>query len=129
MKLKLLTPAGWLWSCYFLAITLALCLAVSACANMALDARATALYGSFVVAESSAAELIQSPEVDEGLKHQIQRVDNEAKPAADALLAALLNYRKFKGDAERDALQRSLDTAQHPIVSLATVDAPEKVAP
>jgi hypothetical protein len=52
------------------------------------EQKAFAVYGTFVVAEETAAKLVLAPGVPANVKEALRRADREAKPAADALLAA-----------------------------------------
>lgn len=54
--------------------------------------RAYALYGTFVVVEEQAARLMPDPNISASVKNTIRRADARAKPSADALLQALLQY-------------------------------------
>lgn len=104
---------------FLIALTL---LTLTACSGMSLQSRAEATYGSFVVTEKSAAELIQSPNVPDSTKVKIQAADTAAKPVADALLAAILGYRVSPANA--DALQRALSVAIPAIATFAKETAP-----
>lgn len=53
-----------------------------------LEQKSYALYGSFVIFEEQAAELIQSPSVPNSVKAKIKAADAVAKPAADQLKVA-----------------------------------------
>lgn len=99
-------------------LTLGLSLMLAACSGLSLASKADAAYGSFVASEQAGATLIQSPAVSDSVKAGIQAADAKAKPAADALLAAILAYRTSPANA--DALQHALDIALPAITTLAT---------
>lgn len=100
-------------------LVLAACAVLSACQGLTVEQKAEVAYGSFVTAEKAAAQAIASPEISDGVKHQIQVADTEAKPPADALEAALLAYRKNKDNA--DALTQALNIAAPAIAAFAGV--------
>lgn len=73
----------------------ALLLSLSACASInpfspakSLEQKSYALYGSFVIFEEQGAKLMSAPEVPNGAKRCIQRLDAVAKPAVDKLKIA-----------------------------------------
>lgn len=96
--------------------------ALCACSTMSLEDRAAALYGTFVVAEQTGASLIQSNAVSDDIKLRIQAADADAKPVADALLSALVAFRKNRGNP--DPLIRAIETSKGIITTLAVETAP-----
>lgn len=96
---------------------LSVCLTV-ACTHLSIERHAVGLYGTYMLAAEAGSEIIQSPEVPDRVKLSIQRADARAKPAADALMAALLSYRKFKSSSSADLLQHEIDAAREPITTL-----------
>lgn len=109
----LLTPAGWLWGVYLsiVLLFLAALLTTEGCAALNLESRATALYGTFSVAQDTALEIMRSPAIDDAKKLKIQQADAKAKPFADALLGALQEYRKFDGETQTESLKQELTSA------------------
>jgi hypothetical protein len=79
------------------------------------DAKAYALYGTFVAIEEQASVLVQSTATPIDVKIAIRKADSAVKPVADALLAASREYLRIK--AEVAAGQTSADK-----LALATVN-------
>lgn len=71
-----------------------------------LEQKAFATYGTFVIAEETAAELMGSPNVPDTVKVTIQTMDGIAKPAADILLDVALEVAQA-----RAALQLNPDAS------------------
>lgn len=88
-----------------------------ACTGMSLEQRAETAYGSYVAVEKTAAEAIQSPEVSDQTKLRIQQAARNAKPVADALLVALVSFRKNRNDS--DELHRALMIAEPTLAAFA----------
>lgn len=93
-----------------------LCSIFSGCQHNPLKAaetaeqKAFALYGTFEVAETLAAKLVLAPEVPANVKQALRKADREAKPAADALLAAaeeviLIKRQLAAGETSEQKLQ------------------------
>lgn len=94
-------------------------LTMPGCSGMPIEQQAQALYGTFVTTEKAAQQAIQSPEISDAVKLKIQAADRDAKPAADALEAALLAYRKDKGNP--DLLEKALSIAAPAIAAFGGV--------
>jgi hypothetical protein len=62
------------------------------------EQRAYALYGSFVVFEELGASLITSSNVPLSIKRDIKKADAKTKPAADKLLAAVLQVQNVRAE-------------------------------
>lgn len=92
-------------------------LAVPGCSGLSMEQKAETIYGTFITAENSAAQVIGSPEISDTVKQKIQVADSKAKPVADALEAAILAYRKDQGNP--DLLQKALDIAEPVITAFA----------
>ncbi len=123
-----LTPTGWfaLLAATAWASVLIACLSLMGCSGLNIESRAEATYGSFVALEQSAAQLMQSPDVSDALKTRLQQADAAAKPAAEALLAALLVYHRTHDAAP---LNTALDQAHADIAPLARALTPAEGAP
>jgi len=67
------------------------------------EQRAFALYGTFVVAEETAADLVQLPGLGAAQKAAIKDADAKAKPVADALMDAAREVFKIRGELEAGA--------------------------
>lgn len=79
------------WLTVWLACLLAACGSINPLARAeTLGQKTYALYGEFVIAEEQAAKLFQDPVVPANIKAALSTADRAAKPAADSLLAAIL---------------------------------------
>lgn len=56
------------------------------------EQKAYAVYGTFVITEEQAAQLVQQPSTPASLRQSIAAADALAKPSADALEKAFLDY-------------------------------------
>lgn len=65
-----------------------------------LEQKVYATYGTFVVFETQAAELVKAPDVPAEVKALIKQADAAAKPAADAMFDAAVQLVKIKADLE-----------------------------
>ncbi len=90
----------WKWVaalCLGLVVTF-ICLDLFGCQNNPITVaktplqRAYAAYGEFVILEEQAAHLTQDPTTPRQIKNIIATADSRAKPSADALLSAVLDY-------------------------------------
>lgn len=64
------------------------------------EQRAFATYGTFVVLQEQAAEMIQNPRVPAGVKRRIQQIDARAKPVADQTLELALEVTQIRRAVE-----------------------------
>lgn len=94
----------WLATCFVFTCFM---LATVGCASISpipiaktLEQKVYATYGSFVVFEVQAAELIKSPDVPPEVKTLIRQADAVAKPAADSMFDAAVELIKIKGELE-----------------------------
>lgn len=82
---------------HFVSSLLAFCLlALTACAGQTVEQKAFETYGTFVVAEEAAAELMSDPDIPDQVKLAIQVADRVAKPSADTLLETALAALEIK---------------------------------
>lgn len=63
-----------------------------------LEQKVYATYGSFIVFEVQASQLVSSPDVPPEVKDLIKQADAIAKPAADAMFDAAVELIKIKAD-------------------------------
>ena len=96
---------GLRWLAYAYAILLVAISLSTGCASInpvasakTLEQKVYATYGSFVVFEVQAAELVSSPDVPPEVKALIKKADSVAKPAADAMFDAAVQLIKIKSD-------------------------------
>lgn len=90
-------------SIYLFAIMLVLqaCTASSPIAKAdTTEQRAFATYGTFVIFEEQAAKLVSSGELSNSAVRAIGRADARAKPVADSLLAAVLEFVEIREEYE-----------------------------
>lgn len=99
-------PYRQLWLATYIALA-AIALSAVGCASInpvasakTLEQKVYATYGSFVVFEVQAAEVIKSPDVPPEVKALIRQADAAAKPAADAMFDAAVELIKIKSDLE-----------------------------
>lgn len=64
------------------------------------EQRAFAAYGTFVIFEEQAAKLISSGELSNSVVRAIGRADARAKPVADSLLDATLEFAQIRAEFE-----------------------------
>ena len=64
------------------------------------EQRAFAAYGTFVIFEEQAAKLISSGELSGSVVRAIGRADARAKPVADSLLDATLEFAQIRAEFE-----------------------------
>lgn len=64
------------------------------------EQRAFATYGTFVIIEEQAAKLVSSGEIPDSAIRAIGRADAQAKPVADSLLDATLEFAVIKAEYE-----------------------------
>jgi hypothetical protein len=76
----------------FLAFALASCSVNPFRTAQTLEQKADALYGSFVIAQKQGVALVRDPTVSDGIKRAIAEADAVAKPVADELYAAVIEY-------------------------------------
>ena len=65
------------------------------------EQRAYAAYGTFVIAQETAADLVEDASIPDGVRLRIIQAEERAKPVADSLLDAYTEYLIIK--AEFDA--------------------------
>lgn len=65
-----------------------------------IEQRAFATYGTFVIFEEQAAKLVSSGELSNSTVRAIGRADSLAKPVADSLLEATLEFTEIKEEYE-----------------------------
>ena len=76
------------------------------------EQRAYAIYGTFVIVEEAAAELIASGTLSDDTVLAIAAADERAKPTADLLIEALEEYLVIKAQlAAGESTQEQLDIA------------------
>jgi len=64
------------------------------------EQKAYAAYGTFVIIEEQAAKLVSSGEIPRSAVVQIGDADARAKPVADSLLDAVLEYQSIQAEFE-----------------------------
>lgn len=104
------------WTSIWFVSCLAISIGIAGCQSLSLESKATATYGSFVVAEKVGAALIQSPNISDAVKSRIKAADANAKPGGDALLEAIIAHRA--NPLETDQLKHALDVARPAIITL-----------
>ena len=98
-----------------LAIALTACVVNPIRAAETAEQKAYAAYGTFVIFEEQAAQLVQSPEVPADVKQALREADAIAKPAADTLLVsarvvASVRRQVAQGTTTNEKLQAAIDT-------------------
>jgi len=73
------------------------------------EQRAYAAYGTFVIFQEMAADLVEQPSIPRNAKLAIVKAEERAKPVADSLLEAYVEFIRVKaefqaGDTSQDAL-------------------------
>jgi hypothetical protein len=75
-----------------LAIGLAACSVNPFRTAQTLEQKADAMYGSFVIAQKQAVALVRDPSVPDSVKRALAEADAAAKPLADDLYEAILEF-------------------------------------
>ena len=93
-----------IWQGFYLLVMMLVLQACAASNPMAkaetVEQRAFAAYGTFVIFEEQAAKLIQSGELTSSTVRAIGRADAAAKPVADSLLDATLEFAAIRAEFE-----------------------------
>ena len=64
------------------------------------EQRAYAAYGTFVIAQETAADLVEDTSIPRGVKLRIIAAEERAKPVADSLLDAYMGFLIIKAEFE-----------------------------
>lgn len=64
------------------------------------EQRAYAAYGTFVIAQETAADLVEDASIPDGVRLRIIQAEERAKPVADSLLDAYMGFLVIKAEFE-----------------------------
>ena len=101
MKYLVQTRQLFAFYCLLLLVGLQGCAASNPLAQAeTVEQKAYAAYGSFVIAEEQAAQLVESGQLSNSAIIRIGRADERAKDVVDDLLAAVLEFEEIKAEFE-----------------------------